>query len=271
MATDAKSYFTNAFPGENQTFPGNIFRLEANPVLPVGFRVARADGNVYRYAHFGAATTTGLICSQDLSEVANVDSDNAMVAPASANNTNDGTINSRFIEITNTGATADQFAGGYLITTDDTGEGYTYRIKGNTAAGVPATGNYRLELYEPLVVAIDATTDFAIIACLWNNLEAASTTDCALAGVSQRTTTAALPYAFVQTWGVCGITQDANVGATGDIATLSSLTSGNVGRFAADSVGTVAGQTVASDAIIGYYLDAGDATGQSTIYLQIAP
>jgi hypothetical protein len=59
-------------------------------------------------------------------------------------------------------ATADMFAGGYIITTDDTGEGKTYRIRGNTASGTPAATYTRLELYDKLQSALDATTDASI-------------------------------------------------------------------------------------------------------------
>lgn len=272
MATSTSSFFSNGIPGENQMFPGNLYRLDATPKVSLGFRVSRADGNVYRYSHYGAATNRGLLVSQDLSETSQVDTDNGIVAPASASTTTDGTIGSRFIQITFTGVVRNQFAGGYLITTDDTGEGYTYRIKGNTAAGDPTTGDYRLELYDPLQVAVDATTDYSIVGCLWNDLEAATAaTDIAVAGVSVSTTTAANPYAFTQTWGVCGVLQDANAPAAGDMVTLSPLTTGAIGAFVGGSIGTVEATEFNDELIVGYCIDPGDSTGHSAIYLQIAP
>ena len=133
MAVLDTSYFSNASPGDVQLFKGNIFRKDATPVYPVGFRVTLAGGRVFRYAQYGADTNRGLIVSQDLSESAVVDTDNVMIAPASAVTVTDGTINSRFIQITLASVTVDQFAGGTLHTTDDTGEGFTYFILGNTA------------------------------------------------------------------------------------------------------------------------------------------
>ena len=205
MAVSTSSYFSNASPGENQTFPGNLFRSETTPSLPVGFRVALADGRVFRYAHFGAAVNRGLVVSQDLSESAVVDTDNIIIAPASAVTTTDGTINSRFIQLTLASITADQFAGGYLHTTDDTGEGFTYRILGNTATGDPASGDIRLSLADPLQVAVDATTDIAITGSLFANVEAATqATDEVIAGVSMATQAAA-DYGFIQTQGVATV------------------------------------------------------------------
>ena len=272
MATDNNSYFSNAAPGHAEALLSNVYRLDATPKAVLGYRISRMDGNIYRYAQFGAATNRGLLCSQDISETSVPDTDNGMIAPASAQNTSDGTLNSRFIEITMSSVVLNQFAGGYLITTDDTGEGYSYRIKGNTAAGTPTTGNYRLELYDRLQVAIDATTDYTIIGCMYSDIEAATTaTDGAMVGVSCATTTAAKPFAFVQTRGVVGVLQDAStvLPAAGDMVVGSLLTAGAIGRYVGGSVGT----TVAADhgrlQIVGFCLDPGDSTGATTIFLQL--
>lgn len=270
MATDSKSYFSNAYPGEIETFGGNIYRLDANPKYAIGTRISRQDGNVFRYAHFGAATNRGVLASQDVSETSIPDTDNGMISPASALVTSDGTIGSRFIEITMTGVTLNQFMGGYFVTTDDTGEGYTYRIKGNTASGYNGSDRYRLELHSPLQVAIDNTTDYSIVGCMWNDLEVlTAATDNLPAGVTCSTTTAALPYAFVQTWGVVGVLQDANVPAAGDIVTVSSLTAGAVSAYVGGTTGTVTAANVRGDTIIGYAIDAGDSTGHTVIFLQL--
>src|SRR3990167_466429 len=124
MATENASYFSNAVPGEAPHFDGNIYRLDAlaTPKYNLGFRVSRADGNIYLYGQFGAATNRGLLVAPDISEVGEVDTDNGMIAPASASTTTDGTLGSRFIQITKTGIIKNQYAGGYLHTTDDVGE-----------------------------------------------------------------------------------------------------------------------------------------------------
>lgn len=270
MATDNASYFSNAYPGENVAFDGNIYRLDSTPKYPIGFRVSRADGCTYRYAQFGAATNRGLLVATDISETGVVDTDNGMVAPASAVTTSDGTIGSRFIEITMDGIIAGQFAGGYLHTTDDTGEGYTYRIKGNTASGNPTGTNYRLELHEPLQVAIDATTDYTITPCLYNDVEAATAaTDNVVVGVSVSTTTAAKPFAFIQTSGPATVLNDETVPIIGELLMLSEVTAGAVAPFLTDSVGTVAALEIRGTQIVGYCIAAGDATGHTSVLLQL--
>jgi len=272
MTTDAQSYFSNAFPGEHETFGGNIYRLDAAPKYAVGFRISRQDGNVYRYSQYGAATTRGVLVAMDDSAAVVNDSDNSLLDPTDANVTTDGTLNSTFIQVKGQAQTANQYAGGYLVTTDDTGEGYTYRIKGNTAAGTPATGQYRLELYDKLQVAIDSTTDIAIIGNLWSDLKIASNAgDTAVAGVSCSVTTAALPYAFTQTWGVVGCLQGIDIPLVGGIVALDRNVDGACSSWMGDSVGTVAALELRQTAIVGYSIDPGDSTGHSTIYLQIAP
>lgn len=271
MATDNNSYFSNSYPGSVEAFGGNIFRLDAAPKYALGFRISRQDGNIYRYSQFGAATNRGLLVSQDVSETSIPDTDNGIVASASAVTTTDGTIGSRFIQITMDGIIANQFQGGYFITTDDAGEGYTYRIKGNTASGNPASLSYRMELYEPLQVAVTTATDYTIVGCMYNDLEAATTTDAAVVGVSCATTTAAKPFSFIQTRGVCGVLTDASTITNltiGDMVQLSSLTAGAIGVYAGGSIGTaaVSGLEVL---IVGYCIDPGDATGQSAIFLQL--
>ena len=270
MATDNNSYFTNATPGSNLIFDGNIYRLDATPKYPLGFRVTRADGCVYRYAQFGAATNRGVLVATDISETGVVDTDNGMIAPASAITTTDGTIGSYFIEITMDGVIAGQFAGGYLHTTDDTGEGYTYRIKGNTASGNPTGTNYRLALYDPLQVAIDATTDYTITPCLYNDVEAATVaTDNIVVGVSCATTTSAKPFAFIQCGGPATVLNDETVPIIGELLMLSEVTAGAVAPFLTDSVGTVAALEIRGTQLVGYCIAAGDSTGHTSVFLTI--
>ena len=259
MAVSSTSYFSNASPGEIQIFKGDLFRSDTTPVFPVGARVALQDGRVFRYAHFGAATNRGLVVSQDLSESAVVDTDNAIIAPASTFETGDNTIGSRFVELTLASITANQFAGGYLHITDDTGEGFTYRIRNNTATGDPVSGNIRLELYDQLIVALDATSDFAITGSLYANVEAATqAVDEVIAGVSMATQ-AVDDYGYVQTQGVATV-----------------LTQGTVVIADRVAIGSVAGSaaavaaTVSTTVSFGQVIHAGDDTGHSAIRLDIS-
>lgn len=225
----------------------NPYISTTSPTRALGTKVEDVQGNVYRWCHFGATTTQGKVVSQDINESSVVDSDNVIVAPASAQTTSDGTIGSRYIEITLASVTADQFAGGRLILTDDTGEGYTYNIVGNTATGNPATGNFRLEIQHPLQVAVDATTDFCIIGARYGNVEPATSTDFDIVGVSMGSQ-AAGDYGWVLTKGSVGILdQNDTVAGKGII----------VGSVA----GSVTEATATNDNVFGYCVHAGDNTG----------
>lgn len=265
MAIDSTSYSSNqAAVGMGGATAGQFdkFELHATAKYPLGFKVECADGSIYRYSHMGAATNRGHVVSQDLSESSVVDTDNIVIAPASAvavsgETIKPGAIGSRFVEITLASVTANQFRGGKFVTTDDTGEGYTYDIIGNTATDNPASGNFRLELSQKLQVALDTTTDIAITGPMYGNLEDATTsTDEAPVGVTCATTTSALPFGWIQTRGVVGILQDGTVNL-GDMVGIGTV---------AGSVATLAAYT---SAYIGYCVDPGDTTGHGTFKINL--
>ena len=185
----------------------------------VGAMRELADGRRFRYAYFASATAAGLLVSQDVSATAVVETDNiATAADAGATKvtlTHAGTLGS---------ATADQYAGGYLHTTDDSGEGYTYRIRGNTAASSNAVD---FTLYDGLVIAVTTATDVAITGSLYGNVHGATAgTDYIISGVTTRVMQAEY-YGWVQTTGVCTILADGSI-AIGDNLTLSDGVAGAV-------------------------------------------
>lgn len=257
MAIDSNSYFSNqASVGLGAATAGsfNKFDLHATPKYALGFKVEQADGSVYRYSHFGAATNRGLLVSQDISETSVVDTDNAIIAPASAVAVPDqtqkpGALGSNYVEITLAAVTANQYRGGKFVTTDDTGEGYTYDILANTATDNPASGNIRITLAQPLQVAVDTSTDFAIMGNPYSDLEAATSTDEFPAGVSCSTSTTALPYGWIQSKGVVGVLQNGSV-TQGDVLVV------------AASGGAAETQTGYTQPVIGFCTDPGDTTGQ---------
>ena len=271
MALDAERTFSRGRVALGGATAGdfNKFEQHTSPKYHVGFKVEEADGSVYRYAHFGATVNRGVFVSQDLSESSVADTDNVIVAPASAVTTSDGTIGSYFIEITLASVTAGDYAGGKFITTDDTGEGYTYDIKDNTATGNPASGNFRLELYQPLQVAVSSDTDFIIHANKYHNLEIATAgTDSHIVGVSCATISAADNYGWIQTRGICGVLQDATVGAINEYVTISEATSGAASGL---SYGTATGSVgdLTALAPLGLLVAAGDSTGHSAVDLML--
>ena|SRR3990167_6291503 len=264
MAIDANSYFSNqASVGLGGATAGQFdkFDLHATPKYNLGFKVEQADGSIYRYAHLGAATNRGLAVSQDLSETSTVDTDNVVIAPASAVAVPDetmkpGAIGSHYVQLTLASITANQFRGGKFVTTDDTGEGYTYDILGNTATDNPATGDIRLTLAQKLQVALDTTTDISIEGNPYSDLEGITTTDEFPVGITCATTTAALPYCWIQTKGTVGVLQQGSVTLGGVLVTGS-------------ATGSLTEGTVFTSPFVGFCVDPGDDGGHMVAHINL--
>jgi hypothetical protein len=158
------------------------------------------------------------------------------------------------VELTLASVALNQYAGGKLIITDDTGEVYTYNIVGNTATGDPASGNIRVELQHPLQVAVDATSDFCISGSRYGNLEGATTTDFDVVGVTLASQ-AAGDYGWIGTKGCFNVLTD-------------NLTFAGKGVVVGSVAGSVTGLNVATnDNVFGYCLAVGDDTGYAPIVI----
>ena len=232
------------------------FSADATPLRIVGYKVSDAEGNVYVYSHFGADTTRGLVVAQDISESSLVDSDGIVIASASSVNTNDSLVGGKFTQITLATTSASQYAGGKLVITDDAGEGYTYDIINNTATDDPASGDIRIELKQPLQVALTTASDIAIYGGRYTNLEGAdSTVNIGAVGVSCASIDfSEAPYGWIQTQGVVGIEQSGAI-TVGSGAMLATAVDAN-------DVGTViVAGAAATDVLVGTCLVAGDDTG----------
>ena len=180
-----------------------IFEESSTPKHPLGEKVELSDGRVFRYASIAATTAAGDIVSQDVSATALVEKENGMTAAA---------VGATEVIITDSStlgsATANQYAGGYLHTIDDAGEGYTYRIKSNTAASSNAV---TFTLYDAVQVAITTATDAAITGNLYGKVRPAlGSADYIAAGVAPRAFTADY-YGWVQTRGIATVRVDAAV------------------------------------------------------------
>ena len=242
------------------------FEMHATPKFNLGFKVETADGKIYRWAYFGADTTRGVLVASDLSESSLVDTDNAVIDSASCVDTTDGLIKSKHIQLTVASVTLDMFAGGVLITTDDAGEGYTYDIVGNDATDATATGDTRIQLAQPLQIALTSSSDVLIMGNQYNNLEIATTTDAGLAGVTCSVIDQSeAPYGWIQTKGRVGILTDGTV-TVGGIVTLSDSTSGAI--HAIGGGGTDVSDII-TEPIVGYATVDGDSGAQSGVIMNL--
>ena len=264
MAVSSSTTFNTSNPGVPAAVPTmDIYSVSTAPQFPVGFKVERGDGNTYRYAHLGAATGPGLVVSQDLSESSVVDSDNLVVAGSAV-------IGTKELKFVLASTTLNQFAGAYLSITDDTGEGYQYRIAGNTAAAtVDGTANVVImTLLDPLKVALDATSDIAITANRYANLEAATPgTDFDVVGVTCADFTAG-SYGWLVTKGRATILTEGTT-VLGAPVGLSASAAGAVAPLVAAGA-TIATVILAVNKLrIGRCIAAGDNTGYSSFDINL--
>ena len=171
----------------------------------LGARGETADGRVFRYVKNGSGAA--LIAG------------NLVQAPAEITNHQDLTPTAAAVGATEvtvtlgaTAATVGMYTGGYLIVTADTGAGYQYEIATNAAAIGGAT--CVITLVDPLIEAIDATSNIDLVACPYNGviILAATPTSTAL-GVAVSDIPAS-HYGWIQTGGNAVLKNDAAGGVT---------------------------------------------------------
>lgn len=279
MSSNNNSYFSRAFPSDNVTFDGNVYRMDATPKYALGFRAGRADGAVFRYSQFGATTVSAARLVATTNTNFRAESDNALVVGSAAvavvgSAELPGNIGSRFVQVKSDGVVANQYAGGYLIIESGTGSSAagTYLIKGNTASTtISAVGNFTLELYDRLQVTLDATTDIAIISSPYSDLDVYTrVTKTTAIGVTVSNPVTATPFAFIQTWGVSNCLTGAATPAIGQMVVPSALVAGAVDSYMGSSVGTVSGTDLTMGPILGFYIQAATASRQAPIFLTMA-
>ena len=98
-----------------------------------------------------------------------------------------------------TAATKNQYAEGYLFVNDATGEGYTYKIRTHPAAA--ASGSLTLTLYDPVQVALVASTsEVTLLASPFSSVTHSATEESVPAGIPPIAVTSGY-YLWLQTWG----------------------------------------------------------------------
>lgn len=276
MALSASTYYSNSVQGN----PGagadvSIYSADPAPRYAAGYYVARADGSKFRYCHVGTATNQGLLVGPTTASGGATYGAITCIAPASAQIVNQeypvtaGSVGSHYIEATIASIAANKYQGGYLITTGGTGLGQTYRIVGNTATGSPTTGNIRIQLNEALSTAITATTGVIIVPSMFTDLTVTATTSSQVTGVLMATTTATNLWAFVQTHGIVGCSEDTTNTITAGQQVISSPVTAGFYAAITKSPNTIVASAFNSP-IVGYSVTpAGSASRQGAIYLEL--
>ena len=275
MAYSSSSYHNNNIPGNIDLAKFNIRESKTTPSYPLGTRVNLSDGRSFRYAQFGTAVTQARLVSMDVSSLAlnaGATTGVGIKAPVSSNVTSDGTAGQRFVQFTLANMGVNELAGGYFHTSDSTGEGYTYRIKGNTATSTPASGDIRIELYDKIEEEVSSATVVFVMGNMYADLKEAdvSGTDSMIAGVTTAAH-AANTYGWVQTWGVGAVelgTASGNL-AIGTVLVADARTSGSVMEMG--QAPTTASTTFAREPLVGIALHGCLSTAIAMADLRINP
>lgn len=208
-----------------------IYTETEKPRFALGEKLELADGRVFRYGYTGAAVKAGLLVAPDVSTTSLASTDNIVIA---ASGDYSPAAGSSKLQITLASKNENDFAGGYLQINNDLddakGEGIQYRIKSSSETGETTSGKVDLELYDPIKVALDTTSDIFIQGNPFDELIAATQTDTLVLGVTPIAFTANY-YGWFQTSGIATVLMESNgaaVPAIGDNVSLGDGVAGAV-------------------------------------------
>lgn len=177
----------------------DVHAVEPTAQHQLGVRFEDADHNVFRYAKVGAS---------------NITRGHLQLAPAPKTNHHNiawasgGELQSTTVTVTlgATAATANEYAGGYLITNDATGEGTKYRIKSHPAANSSAT--LELTLFDPIQeIALVSGSEVSLVHNAYNGVVEGTASTRRAAGVPLVSANAG-EFVWLQTKGVCPVLCD---------------------------------------------------------------
>lgn len=217
----------------------------------IGAYIETADGRGFRYSKMGAvASVAGKVYQGTALDATNLQPSgglgvNAIVAIG-------GTAITISTSIT---LTANQLTGGYLSVNVTPGQGYLYKIAGNTAV-TTATGAV-ITLDDPLQIALSTASKVIVAQHPYSGLVIEpGTPTAAIAGVAHRVTTA-LYYGWVQTYGPASVLFTGTGVAGKAVGSLSGGTSGS------------AAPAIAATNILGYHMATGITGEYALVYLTI--
>jgi hypothetical protein len=220
----------------------------------VGTRAALEDGRVFYYArNRGAAIVAGNLLTAELQTAQFAD-----LATADGVVAGDTTITPT---LGSTAVTVNEYAGGYVIVNDDTGEGITYEIKSHPAASGAAACVLTLE--DPVNVDFAAGTTVTMMKNLWGDVIISPAGAAHIAvGVSNMAVPAGTTdpqYFWCQTWGIASVWFD------------EILTIGQLAGSGPDTAGQVGINNGTTEQIVGQATWTTVAGENNPLYLTIAP
>lgn len=169
----------------------------------LGQRGETADGRVFRYAKAGEAITIGYLAQSPAIDTATI-----TMAVTSAAAIGDKTI---YFTHGATTSSANEYAEGFACISYGTGIGQTLKIASHLAFTSGGTSS-KLNLEDPLLVALDTTSKLDITHNPWNGVVMDTSATVPPAGVALHAFTSGY-FGWLQTRGVVGVFSDATVAA----------------------------------------------------------
>lgn len=185
--------------GNPTVFGIDPYTISSTPIHPLGAKGISVDGRIFRYAKAGATA----LAPGKLTVAADITANHEDIAFATA-----GVIGDRSVSITlgATAVTASEYAGGYLVIIDDTGEGHTHLIESHDVADASTACTFNIK--PGLLEATTTSTTVALVRNPYYGLVISATNQADVpTGIPQISITASY-YGWVQTGGVCGAFMD---------------------------------------------------------------
>jgi len=217
--------------------PEDVFAYSSTQATDLGAFASTGDGRYFRYHLNGAVTEVpGKVYQGPAQDNTNQTPSGGLAVAAAAIGAT---------QVTLTGSltlAANLLAGGYMTVNVTPGQGYTYKVKGNTA--VSSAANCVVTLEDPIVVALTTSSKVIFNLSPFNGVVVApATLTAAPVGVSIAPITNAY-YGWIQTHGPVGALLTGTLGSAG--LAVGVLVGGTIGSLAPAIAGTnVLGYTMA--------------------------
>jgi hypothetical protein len=209
--------------GALQVVGADVLSNSSVQLQTLGAYAETPDGRGFRYAKVGAtATVPGKVYAQSAWDSTNFAPAGGLAAT--------GAVNTTTVTVsTSTTVAANLLAGGYLVTALTPGQGYTYRIKSNSATSGAA--GLVIELEDPLVVALTSGSDVVLVKHPYDSIivsPGGASTGMPV-GVATTAITAS-QFGWIQTFGTCAVLSGVatNISLPGVPVTPSAATAGSV-------------------------------------------
>lgn len=229
--------------------PQDLYTSSSTQGTDLGAFATTGDGRAYRYVLAGGTTLVpGKLQQSPAQDTTNYNPSGGLAVAASA-------IGATTVTLTGSlTITANALAGGFLTVAVTPGQGYTYKIKGNTA--VAAAANCVVTLEDPLIVALTTSSKVVIAPNPFSGVivnpatATGSPVGVAIYGITNA------QYGWIQTHGPVGCLND-----TG--------TAVGLGLTASAAVAGAVKTMTATGAQVGYALSTGVTTEYDNVFLTI--